>query len=302
MTDTSLAVRDEAPLPVRMTADDVAAQLEAIEDLMRRAMVKDIDYGNIPGTDKPTLLKPGAEKIGMLFRLRPEFRREFMRGEDGGHLEVITYCSLTHIETRQEWVHEAAGSCSTYESRYRWRKGERLCPTCGVAAIVRNKNGETWQCLGGDKGGCWEKFPIDDPQITEQAVARTENPDPADLHNTVLKMADKRAHVAAILFATPASHVFTQDAEDLPASERKARPKAEEKKADEEKAKAEPKVKTINEAQRKLIFAKAHAKGIDTAAALPDLILAVTQKASTSDLTNEDLQAVLEAIEHYEEA
>ena len=36
-------------------------------------MQQGIDYGTIPGTKKPTLLKPGAEKLCRLFNLRPNF-------------------------------------------------------------------------------------------------------------------------------------------------------------------------------------------------------------------------------------
>jgi hypothetical protein len=43
-----------------------------------------------------------------------------------------------------------------------------------------------------------------------------EHDNPADYYNTVLKMAKKRAHVDAILTATAASDIFTQDVEDMP--------------------------------------------------------------------------------------
>lgn len=44
-----------------------------------------------------------------------------------------------------------------------------------------------------------------------------ENPDIADLYNTVLKMAKKRAHVDATITACAASDIFTQDVEDMEA-------------------------------------------------------------------------------------
>jgi hypothetical protein len=40
--------------------------------------------------------------------------------------------------------------------------------------------------------------------------------DPADVANTVLKMAKKRAQIDMTLTATAASDIFTQDLEDLP--------------------------------------------------------------------------------------
>jgi hypothetical protein len=47
-----------------------------------------------------------------------------------------------------------------------------------------------------------------------QEVGEIENPDLPDLWNTVLKMAEKRARVDAVLAVTGASALFTQDAED----------------------------------------------------------------------------------------
>ena len=47
-------------------------------------------------------------------------------------------------------------------------------------------------------------------------MGRIEHDNPADYYNTVLKMAKKRAHVDAVLTATAASDIFTQDIEDMP--------------------------------------------------------------------------------------
>jgi len=44
---------------------------------------------------------------------------------------------------------------------------------------------------------------------------KAENPDIADVYNTVLKIAKKRAHVDAIITVTAASDIFIQDVEDL---------------------------------------------------------------------------------------
>src|ERR1019366_6667026 len=49
---------------------------------------------------------------------------------------------------------------------------------------------------------------------TDTALYRIPNPDGADVVNTIQKMAQKRALVAATLLATSASEFFTQDVED----------------------------------------------------------------------------------------
>ena len=46
------------------------AQFQAV---VQKALKQDHDYGVIPGTNKPTLLKPGAEKILMLMGLTSEY-------------------------------------------------------------------------------------------------------------------------------------------------------------------------------------------------------------------------------------
>src|SRR3990172_5962429 len=66
-TPSSLAHRDE------LTIEDMIAQVQKIQMVMERVMKEWEHYGVIPGTGtKPSLLKPGAEKLCMLFRLAPD--------------------------------------------------------------------------------------------------------------------------------------------------------------------------------------------------------------------------------------
>ena len=67
----------------------------------------------------------------------------------------------------------------------------------------------------GKKGGCGAKFAEDDAAIVNQPVGKVPNPDVADLVNTIDKMAQKRALIAATLIAVNASEFFTQDVEDM---------------------------------------------------------------------------------------
>jgi hypothetical protein len=56
-----------------MSLEVALARRSAIVEFTRRIMVKDQDFGQIPGTNKPTLPKPGAEKLCSFFGLEPEF-------------------------------------------------------------------------------------------------------------------------------------------------------------------------------------------------------------------------------------
>jgi hypothetical protein len=57
------------------------------------------------------------------------------------------------------------------------------------------------------------KYSKRDGRTEKKKQVRT---NPADVANTILKMAKKRAQVDAVITATAASDIFTQDIEDLP--------------------------------------------------------------------------------------
>lgn len=197
------------------TPSVVREQINAIQEVMRDSMQNGTHYGVVPGCgDKPTLLKPGAEKLGFTFRLAPDYEIEFT-DLGGGHREYRVTCRLTSIHTGAH-VGSGVGICTTMESKYRYRKSERKCPACGAEAIIKGKDeyGGGWLCWA-KKGGCGAKFADHDSAIISQPAGKVENPDIADTYNTVLKMAKKRAHVDAILTATAASDIFTQDIEDV---------------------------------------------------------------------------------------
>jgi hypothetical protein len=202
-------VKETAPL----TAQEIKSQVQLIQEVMQAVMQEGYHYGVIPGTDKPTLLKPGAEKLTTTFRLAPLIHVE-ARELGNGHREYQVRCTLVHIPTARVYG-EGVGSCSTLESRYRYRNADRTCPYCGRSTIIKGRAeyGGGWLCFQ-RKGGCGAKFADQDPSIVSQAAGRVENADLADTYNTVLKMAKKRALVDATLTATAASDIFTQDLED----------------------------------------------------------------------------------------
>jgi hypothetical protein len=179
-----------------------------------------VDYGVIPGTDKLTLLKPGAEKLTTFFGLSTHFqlieRIEDWTG-DAYHGEPFFYylyrCQLFRGDLL---IAEADGSCNSREQKYRWREQQRTCPECRQAAIIKGKEeyGGGWLCFK-KKGGCGAKFSTGDTAIEGQPVGRIPNPEIADQVNTIQKMGQKRALVAATLMAVNASEFFTQDMEDM---------------------------------------------------------------------------------------
>jgi hypothetical protein len=214
------AVIEGASLTVtpQVQAGELVARLAVIEEAMRTAMVPGVDYGVIPGTDKPALLKPGSEKLGALFQLDVQLENEKIWHDDG-HLTVISKAIVWHQPTGTR-LGAGEGLCTTRESRYASRNASRRCPACGVEAIIKGKQeyGGGWVCFK-KKNGCGAKYADDDQAITSQAVGKIPNPDLADTYNTVDKMASKRARVDAVLSVTGASALFTQDVEDAAAPE-----------------------------------------------------------------------------------
>lgn len=183
---------------------------------LKELLIEGVDYGVIPSTDRPTLLKPGAEKICAFFGYSPRYEEasiEDWRGEQHG--EPLFYYKYTcTLEKDRSPVGQGIGSCNSWESKYRYRIAGRKCPKCGQSAIMNSKfDGGGFYC-NAKKGGCNAKFGASDPAISSQQMGRVPNPDFADIINTVQKMGQKRAYIAATLSATGASQYFTQDVED----------------------------------------------------------------------------------------
>ena len=57
-----------------LTIEAAVERFNLLVEFVRTVMRKDIDFGIIPGTSKPTLLKPGSEKLCTLFGLTSRFQ------------------------------------------------------------------------------------------------------------------------------------------------------------------------------------------------------------------------------------
>src|SRR5215470_12505837 len=101
---TDLARADE------MSVDDVLFQVHKVQELMRLVMKDGEHYGVIPGTDKPTLLKPGAEKLCMTFRLDPDYET-LEATERADIVAYVVKCVLVHIPTGKRWG-SGIGACN----------------------------------------------------------------------------------------------------------------------------------------------------------------------------------------------
>ena len=190
-----------------MTIQQITSRVNKINALLSTLMEPGKHYGKIPGCgDKPALHQPGAQLILMMFRMAPKFEIQI---DDLGdrHREYKVTVALTD-QVSGIFIGEGTGSCSTLESKYRYRNTGRICPKCKQEAIIKGKAqyGGGWVCWR-NKGGCGIEFSDGDKSIEDQNPGRVENPDIADQWNTVLKMGCKRALIHAALTATGASNL-----------------------------------------------------------------------------------------------
>lgn len=211
-----------------MSVQDIVNQREMITSLMKSAMKEGMDYGKIPGCgDKPSLFQPGAQKMGFLFRIRSEY--DIIEKElPGDHREYRIICRLWHMPSNSE-CSQGVGICSTMEGKYRYRNAAREVkwldqPVPPVYWNLRRKEGDglkNWmQTVFGDRDVSnigTKKNDKGEWYFVEffGGEGKTENANIADVFNTVLKMAKKRAYVDAIITTTASNDMFTQDLEDI---------------------------------------------------------------------------------------
>ncbi len=176
----------------------MAQMRNALIAFTREVLVKDQDYGVVPGVQKPTLLKPGAEKLMNLFKLSVEFECTDKVLDLATRFVAYTYKATVKTNAGRI-ITQCEGSVNSYEPKYRYSWIEKAKPD--QAAQDRMKADGTGKFRKGGSGWLW--------------VERSENPDLVGLQNTMQKMAQKRAFVGAILLATNASEFFTQDVEDM---------------------------------------------------------------------------------------
>lgn len=119
-TNKALALVDNEE-PVSLSPVQVRNQVNLIQQILREIMIDGTHFGKIPGCGpKPTLLKAGAEKLCLTFRLAPDY--EELPGSKDTE-DFICYkikCSLTHIPTGK-FMGAGFGTCNSKEIKYKSR-------------------------------------------------------------------------------------------------------------------------------------------------------------------------------------
>ena len=173
--------------PLAAPAEMLKAQNET------RAFVKAVleegrDFGKIPGTQEPTLLKPGAEKVTLAFGCSavPKIIER----------EIEHDRAVPWQKQKKKWNNGYKGDKS-----FLWEKEEGQSLGLYRYVVQVDIVDEHGQVRGSGIGSC--------STMESKYVDR-----PRDCENTVLKMAMKRAHVAAVLSTFGLSEEFAQDLEE----------------------------------------------------------------------------------------
>ena len=199
-----------------LTGQEMTAQSMVIHRILNEVMVEGIHYGKVPGADKPTLLQPGAEKICATFRLAPKYHVEDLSEPHNNFYRYRVACSLYTIRDGL-FVGSAVGEASSAEEKYSWERAvceEHYETTDPTRRRLKFKK------AGGEN---FEKI----HQVQRNA---------ADLANTVLKMATKRAFISATRAATAASDLLDVDLDEPAVADL-----AKDERAEQPKPKAKPK-------------------------------------------------------------
>lgn len=225
------------PSPIALMSEDEfllrveLAKLEKkrLQTLKKEVLTPGVDYGTIPGTEKKglngeklpndSIYQPGVQQLNLLYgyRARLHYCREVGDGITAPPIGYVVDCDI--LDSNGFIRASGLGSANSWEKKHRYRYANRTCPHCQNDSIIPAKNFDTGKAEGyvcwKKRGGCNRKFKTDEEiEGIESQPLMSENPDPHDLDNTLLKMAAKRATAAATVAAHAASGLFSQDGED----------------------------------------------------------------------------------------
>jgi hypothetical protein len=203
--DATFSVSRHDPRALALRLADMKANRALTAQFFRDVLEEGVDYGVIPGTDKPTLYKAGAESLCELYGYAPTYTIDETKDLETGFLRCVVTTTLIQRGTG-EVVAQGVGECNTREAKYfyRWMPEWEIKKFPDLVSVKETlkKEERSWT----------------DKKTKERRKTmfyRIENDDLFTLWNTVLKMAKKRSHVDATLSATRSSGLFLKGKEGL---------------------------------------------------------------------------------------
>lgn len=188
--------------PLETTKNRYAQFVEFSKEIMKDKL----DYWIIPGVSKPSLFKPWAEKLRLVYGLQVFIEKT------GETLDIDRdFYDVNYMATVKDKNGLVLGmcewSCNTMEDRYNfsswkdvskpmkdWKQDDLEIERLKAEGLGKRKRGNS--------GWIWQQR----EQVKSWKLTHK---------NTIQKMAQKRAYVGVILNATWASEFYTQDVEDM---------------------------------------------------------------------------------------
>ena len=136
---------------VSITPDQAIVNFEKLDEIKKRVMKEKVDYDLIPGTQKPSLLKPGAEHLLQFFGLThdAQITNRVMDWDKGFfYFEATCRVYKNYPDGTNIQLSSCTGSANSKEKRYRNQDVFTIVNTLQKMAIKRALVGATLQATG----------------------------------------------------------------------------------------------------------------------------------------------------------
>lgn len=155
--------------------ESTMVSLELLRDMVRNVLVRDRDYGRVPGIPGDFLWDPGASTIISSFNCHAGARRILRFVDDGNKIALVIEVPILNNATGRE-VGSGIGASSTQETKHKYR----------------------WEANPQEWGFDEEAMKSMKTRLKEgKQQYRIPNPEHGELLNTLTRMASKRAEVDA---------------------------------------------------------------------------------------------------------
>jgi hypothetical protein len=129
-TTLSLNLNDRA-------LQDLQTQRGQLREFIKSQLVREVDFGLIPGTPKACLFKPGAEKLAKLFRLGSRIVSSEREMSKEDNFAMFTYrVEVFHLPTGSA-IAQCEGSANSQEKKYKTRPAMDMINTLQKMAQKR---------------------------------------------------------------------------------------------------------------------------------------------------------------------
>lgn len=249
MPEESLVIAAPGAMMPALELKQAAFRYEQMKAFCQAQLKVDVDYGSAGAGKLPSLKKPGAEKLATFFGLTAHFTitEQIMdwTGADHGGIPLFAFTQECKLYRGDQYIAAGTGHCNSLESRYAWRWVNRDAVPQGVdpsTLLKRDSVAEEYDFAVqkrdtnppyGKPEAYWNEFDAAIKDKRAERIVKTtqtgknfpgwriatsqfriRNPDVFDIVNTVLKISNKRAFVAAVVIGTNASDYFSQDLDD----------------------------------------------------------------------------------------